>query len=230
MIDLAVEVISLIKTLISGLPQEIKTLILIALSFIGYEIAKKYGVVRFKKNAKTHNDCPLYPDMLSIVNKTAVDSVNKSRQISKLYYEIQVEQDNYLDIVHEEILLKMIDDIRILKPSAKELKDYRHMIHNLEQRLKKTIVKWFRENHYAEKSPELFEIYIVEKTNLIIGRVADFLNEEIVDFSFTREQLLEQHQKSLIPYAKEEYRKAFLRAREITIEKENKIEEVEKAS
>lgn len=193
------------------------------LLIVGAILLARYGIIKIPfipyGNKKSHNGCSLQPEMLKNIEKQS--QIIRIKYIDTLY-----EQMTKLEVIHDDITLKMRSIHNSINPDEKDRGHYTLLVFKMEKDVKNLIRKWFKENHYASRSDLEFKAYTDEKITQVLQRVSFYLDENYKNFNITREQLRKEHEKEFIMYAKEKFKDAFDYARQVSIEKEETVKNI----
>lgn len=183
----------------------------------------RWGVIKIPfipyGNKKNHDGCSLESDMMANIEKQS--TIIRIKYIDTLY-----EQMSKLEVIHDDITLKMRSIHNNINVDLKDQHHYSLLVYRMEKDVKSLIRKWFKENHFAERTDLEFKAYTEEKITQILQRVSFYLDQNYVGFNITRKQLREEHEKEFISYASLKFKDAFYYARQISIEKDKMIKEI----
>jgi len=207
----------IVDIIIAASPVERFLLIIVTILLARWGIIKipfiPYG------NKKTHEGCSLQSDMLKNIEKQS--TIIRVKYIDTLY-----EQMSKLEVIHDDITLKMRSIHNHINVNVKDQNHYSLLVYRMEKDIKSLIRKWFKENHFAERTEMEFKAYTEEKIIQILQRVSFYLDENYNGFTLTREKLHKEHEKEFIIYAKLKFKDAFDNARQVSIEKERIIKDI----
>ena len=204
-------------------PYELKIVIIVGLLFLAYRGVIKIPFIPIG-NKTTHDGCNLQHDIDRIIK----ESVEKSQKILRIkYVETLYEQMSALEVIHDDITLKMKSIYAELATNTKDIEHYNLLVDNMEKEIKGLIRKWFKENHFTTRSEMEFAAYVDEKVSHLIQRVSYHLDTRYKGFKISREVLYETNKLQLIPLAQEKFKKAFYTAREISREREDQVKGIE---
>lgn len=170
-------------------------------------------------NKKSHEGCSLQSNMLKNIEKQS--TIIRIKYIDTLY-----EQMSKLEVIHDDITLKMRSIHNNINVNLKDQHHYSLLVYRMEKDIKSLIRKWFKENHYAERTELEFKAYSDEKITQILQRVSFYLDENYVGFKISREVLKNEHQKEFISYARTKFKDAFDNARYTSIEKDRIVKDI----
>lgn len=201
-------------------------------------------IFKKKRNKKTSNslvqllmDNPNYPTLTAILEK----SMEKSDEITKIkYIDVIYEQMTEAELVTEEIkeilsnsLDEMLDPIDELSKSEKEivLLQFEIILENMENSFIGIFRKWMKRNHFLDKTPIEFNVYIQDKIEISLKRfkryfekynsiIYDKRNFQDNDFYLRFEKCCPEIEKKLIIL--------FNKVKEIGLKKREEIEKIKK--
>jgi len=160
------------------------------------------------------------------IGKKAVDRSLKILRIKTI--ETLYEQMSVLESFHDQMVAKLT---RAYNEATSRLCDqmhYKEIIKNIEKEVKGKVRKWFRENHYGEKTDEEFRIYVKEKIGMITDYVTYALDHKYCTehFELSRNAVHDLNLE-LIPFITENYTTVFYKAREISKKRQEEIQRLE---
>lgn len=141
--------------------------------------------------------------------------------------ETMYEQLSIAEVINSDITMKMISIYTELTDDRISIDIYSNSVTLLEYDIRGLQKKWFKENHFTDKTETEFSLYIDEKITHIINRVTISLNKDQELFKVPRSLILEANTKYLIPYARDSFRKMFYSVREVSRKRELEIKKIE---
>lgn len=204
-------------------PYELKIVLIVGVLFLTYKGAIKIPFLPIG-NKTTHDGCNLQHDIDRIIK----ESVEKSQSILRIkYIDTLYEQMSALEVIHDDITIKMKGIYSEIATNQKDIDHYRLLVDDIEKELKGLIRKWYKENHFTSRTELEFATYVNEKVEHLIKRVSYHLDDRYKGFEISRDIIKEKNFTDLVPMAQESFKKAFYLAREISREKESLVKKIE---
>jgi len=212
-----------ILTTVLEMPLGSQITAIIVLGYLAFKGIIKIPGFGTKNGGNVHAKCGNFDSVINLINN-AISIYQKTIRIK--YIETLYEQMTLLEVVHEDITLKMLADFRGLTHDIKDIRNYRVLIKNMEHELKNLFRKWCKENHFTQRTETEYLIYIKEKLQLIQKVITARLDDEFVDYGVSREDLRADNIKHLIPYIQDKYTKIFYDFRDISASKEKEVKKL----
>ena len=211
-----------IDALQNATPIEAFLLGVLLVYFVGKGIIKLPFVNIGKSNSsnKSHYNCELHSDFNKIIENNI--KIIRIKTVETLY-----EQMSNLEVIHEDITVKMKTIFNNMCKNEAEIERYSDLVSVMEHEVKNVTRKFYRDNHFTSRSEIEFSNYVDEKVDHLISRVVYHLDTRYKGYSISRDKLQKANEKELVPYARTKFRKAFYDARAISYEKEKQIRELE---
>jgi len=210
--------ITTILTILAGMTPEqimlsILFIIVVFILFKGFSINKKVK----KQDIVTYTRSELSALVQSFVNATM--------QINDINNEILPDQLYEVDNAIMSIKTLLINNYRKLGPTNKDIINYENIIYKTLNETQKCLKVILKENGLLDKTETEYEVFIEDKKALLLGKHAGLLDREYISdfFEISRDELREFNELHIMRDISDIIRKLFLKVREITREKKDKI-------